>query len=413
LVVDTDSLAVLYLSFDIFFSGLFLLLFPRSHELLIICFAIFSYYAYAFGLNDILGQLDYERITILGRLSTMGLLIPEDLHAFQVMLLVYKSLFMIFAISFFPQKSKIDWYFLHAGAETVPLVWITFGLFLTLSASSLTGLGFFSILAVYFYLCLSILVILRIGALSLGKRVCSLVAFVLLSFVVTRSRTGVAVVLLYPLGAIIQQYGVRSMKVFLMGIGALLIVSSYGLMRDGGLRNWLSGNANDTPKLGFEALGEAGHVYLTGSHITGLASRDDLDSSLSEGLLEKAWRVLPLVQKQEPLADRYVSSYFSALLEDGGGWAYSSIAEWYVWGGYIGIGLFALGSAALLSRLASISLAFKWRVLFLVTAALIMRTESSVVTSYILYISAALSLFGFVFDSVNSTSIRRQIGAVT
>lgn len=394
--VSNYSNAVLIIDL-IFTVGLLVLATPRN-EIISCLLLLMGYYSYVLGLNDFLGLAYYDELTVVSTLSDLGLVVPDDINRYQLVYGLFKSVLVFFLLSWLPEDSGIDWQQMNPSGAGVAVLAVTGLLVADLIMVVVFGLGFFLVGARFLTVCLVLLLVFGQRSLKLNRlRSVLILGIVLASFLITRSRSGIAVVLLYYLCHIWRQASVAGFvgnllrqrvlygRYFVLAACSFLAVSLYGVYRGDNAKGFGIIEAIVSASR-FETAGESGLVFLFGSHVASFRDSIVMPGGLSDTIMSKFNRIIPFFPgREEMMADRYVRSFFPAVYEVGGGWAFSSLAEWYLFGGWIGLICYAIGMALVIRWLARKAIDPLWRVTCLTVLLIFQRSESSLAGIIVLY----------------------------
>jgi hypothetical protein len=377
------------LPIDIAFTVAFVALCPPRNEWVAIAFLIITYYLYAFCLPHLFDLIDLRRETVTGNLLSFGLQYPTDIHRFQFILILFKCVFLFVATRRCPRPSQTDWSRFQKEGRILP--WYAAAICMAISGVGLvvSPWGVFGLMFGFWAFYLGIRVYLLLSPKSIVIQALILIVFAAGALAVTRSRLGIAIVLLYPVAAAIQRFGFHSHRVAILVLLTILIVSTYAVLRTPSTNSSSSLDRVTTSLKRFESEGEGGNIFLFGSHITGLAARGYPLPMLNDGLLDKAHRAIPFIPgKPEMLAIQYMRVYYPGIHAARGGWAYSGVAEMYCWGGYVGVALYAIAAALLLSFGIARSNDPPWRILTLLLTVIFIRSETALLLNYAVQIVA-------------------------
>lgn len=312
---------------------------------------LFSYYCYALFLNDINGLIDVSKIAFVQTLKTKGLVPNVDIARFLYLSILFKNTFLYF---FYVSDKNFNFNkAVYSSRFSNGNLWYIEALLVVLFILSMTlpygPISFFMILslcilAINFY-CLSF-------DKSSIKALFMLILVILLSFWITRSRNVISVVLSFAIVNSIAVKGVRSTRTMLIICLSFLAISGYGVLRAVRYNDqplWQIIDTTLSGEQGIEALGESGSIFLVGSHLVGLASRNQLPDEIQDNLESKLLRIVPLIEKDEMLADRYVKYFYPTFYEQGGGFAFPLVAELFIYAGALGV---VLGASLIAKSLA-------------------------------------------------------------
>lgn len=388
------------------FVLIMLLFFPPRNEFIGALVFLISYYAYVLGFSHLVGLADYNEFTALRTLENLGMVVPEDLIRYQLIYGVFKCCLFAVLWVVLPEDTGIDWAKIRFGRNPLADNFVVALLLLgALLGTNFSSYGFFPQGVRFLTLILILFLLYNKVVRSVPKtKLLFLVILIFASFYLTRSRSIVAIILLYYLahlwrrGTIALQAGdyrkgnLERVKALVIALFAFVSVALYGVFRTEGIENVNFSQALlHGSKL--ESQGESGLMFLFSAHISSLRDSHLFVAELSDGLLDKIWRAIPLVPwKGTMLADRYVQFYFSSVADQGGGWAFSSLAEWYLYGGWAAVALYGVLVGLVIAWLSLKSVEFDWRILMLMFLSIFQRSETARAGYLVLYIAVWIAL---------------------
>jgi hypothetical protein len=368
------------IAIDLPFMLLYILALRRRRTEGAIFFIVISYYIYLFGLKQMLGLINVEDITVISSLVRMGLAFPHDTNRFLFIAIVFKILIMFFYSLFKIKKIRTSEHSL--GIVPISSFAIVSGFISLVSDNGIVNI-LFDFCTIFFVSKL----IFSFPNKSFKVKTFIIFILGLLLILVTRSRTIIAVLILLFYWQELPREKLKSLRLLVISVLALFALLTYASFRDGGFAYLKQNGFKINEMYGANRMDESEMIFLFGSHQVGLYERGQLPTELQDGFFEKVARSFPgFPWKTEPLANRYMECYFKAQKQAGGGWAFSSIAEWYLFGSWIGIFLFALVSSYVLALFESRSEDEFIKILFIIYSLRFVRTESAVILYYVIVI---------------------------
>ena len=388
---------------DLFFTILILVKFTPKNQIILIVLFLMTYYIDIVGLSHLFGIIDYEQMAAVNQLRSKGMDIPADFCRYQLILVVFKNVLMFFLLLKDDQRQKINWESIDSEGHNISTATLGVAVLGCVGLLLLTHRGFFGIgfrfLGVIFIIHMLLCKRLRENITLL---ILALIAIIYISFMVTRSRTVVAIIMLYLFAYFVQKYGTFSFPSLALLVFTLVTIALYAEYRNVDTRPSGSELIERITSRGVETRGEAGIVFVIGSHVAGLADYDLSGTFLADTIFSKIWRAIPLAPgKSDMLAVQYVEEYWPSVYDKGGGFAFSGIAESFLYGSWKGdayagrVGSILGGWACVILYAYLLSCALKWlilragniywRVLTLFVLVHIVRSEVSLIMQLMLY----------------------------
>lgn len=404
----------------------FILATPRNEFVAVLMF-LMAYYSFILGGNHVLGIYDYRNCAALYTLECFGLTVPDDIVRYQMICGVFKSVLLVLLFRLLPSHSGLVWD--EVESDGIELLALGLLLCLTFVGDKLFHRGIFAVGVRYLVVLVAVRLLYRkaLKAFPLG-RVLGVCAILGLSFLLTRSRTIIAVVLLYVLadtwckggfsirGGLLRQAAWLRLKAVVLLLFCFVSISLYGVWRGlDGAKISISEALLSQSRL--ESRGEAGLVFLFGSHVSSYRHYGDAPDFLSDSVSDKLWRMIPLIPwKKDMLADRYARYITPEESYEGAGWAFPSIGEWYLYGGMVTLLGFASLAALAIRWLCRRAHSFYWRVLAIMALVSFQRAEVSATGFFV--VCAALWIAGIQITRAllmprNANSPARQRGSTT
>lgn len=381
---------------DLLLTAWVLLVLVNSSPVLMVATLVGGYYSLVFPFCWLTNAANVSEQAAIGTLTHCGLVLETDLVRYAILFLVFKSVFIFCHIQWSRRTPLTNWEDTNWSTKDLGNTLILLGSVTVALLFLERSIGLFGAMQKYLISLLAIgLFHLRVFPRNTFSRLFLVSVIVVGSFLITRSRYISGIVLLYFIALewerliSFQKLGVVFRNLQLIKIGsiaivALLTIALYGVWRNVDGKHISLVDAI-TKSSGFESQGESGLMYLFGTHITGCADSNCLPPFMYDGLRNKVLRGVPTMPDGNmTLADRYTLWITPQVFDDGAGWAFSSLAEWYMLGGIGGLVVYAAVLAGTVAVLTRYSDSLYWRVLGILIGIQMFRTESSIILYQIL-----------------------------
>jgi hypothetical protein len=342
-----------------FLEVAFILLYfkARGNIIGIIFLLIHAYYSVAFVAEFLSRNQIDGNMAFLGTLISFGMQPERDLIVYVALVALFKY-GLVYGLGFKAQDKRsfaritVPWKVL---VITCSVMWLM---------SSVTGAAI-TVLALRG----TILALLGAVYLACWKRfsygffggIALLIAAFAILVTVTRSRLEFSsLLLLFLIVTLSKSKRTPWHHLGLVAVLGVLLTNFYGALRD----------SDQVPAESyFQSTviteGESGNILLLGAFVIGQDISGQLPASLNPPTLERLRILIPGLPNKVIMADQFMAEYLPAVAETGGGFAYSIVADLYVWGGVMFIIICGLAGGKVLVAVRSdvISLAFFFMVI--------------------------------------------------
>ncbi len=361
-------------AFDVAFIAAVLLWAKPADDIALVLLLLLSYYSLPFPVALVLKTVDLTE-TLVPVLEHLGLRASTDLPRYALCLLLFKCSLLATYTTASSGMPKMSWAQSSSGDVRSDLFSPVLLFLVGYALKEATGNTLFSQIVRFSGAHMAyVLVVAGRGSASRLLRFCVLTA---ITFLVTRSRGFMAVAALGLLGLEWQRTRRFGMRVAWVALVAFLLASAYGAYRDEGSPDSVVAAIAENSR--FEVSGESGIMFQVGAHVMGLKDAALVPPEFTDSILDKLIRAIPLYPgKLSMMADRYVRYCFPAVAAGGGGFAFSGVAEAYLFGwtpGVVCYGVLLGIVCALGRRLANHA---SWRTVVLISCLNLVRSEFSV-----------------------------------
>lgn len=330
---------------------IFLYLQTRKNVIGMIFLLVHAYYSLAFIAEFLAGNQIVGDLAFLGTLISFGMQPERDL----VLYFALVALFKYGVVYGLGAKAQGQIYFTRIAVPwnvllvTCAVMWVlAFSTGAAIAVLALRG----AIIALF---CAVYLACWKRFAYSFSSGMTLLVIAFPTLLMVTRSRLEIAsLFLLFVAVMLSSRKRVPWLHLGLIAMTSVLMTNIYGTLRDPDRQPTESYFQRTVV-----TEGESGNIILLGAFVIGQDQRAQLPASLKIPTLERLKVLIPGISDKHIMADQFMAEYLPALAEDAG-FAYSLIADLYVWGGviFIIISGLMLGKVFAAFRSDVISLAF-------------------------------------------------------
>jgi hypothetical protein len=194
------------------------------------------------------------------------------------------------------------------------------------------------------------------------------------AFLVTRSRSIMAIAAMVLLSTEWQRTRRFGVRLAFVTCVSFVLASAYGVYRDQGSPESLVSAITEDAR--FETSGESGLAFQVAAHVVGLKDAALLPLGFEDSILDKLTRAIPLFPGRTPMmADRYVRYFFPDAAAAGGGFAFSGVAEAYLFGSTLGVVCYGMLLGVLYGLARRLTSDSNWRTVLLVVCLSVVRSE--------------------------------------
>jgi len=304
---------------------IFLYFKARGNIIGIIFLLIHAYYSVAF-VAEFLSRNQIEgNMAFLGTLISFGMQPERDLVVYLALVTLFKY-GLVYGLGFKAQEER------SFARITVPWTVLVITCSVTWMLASVTGAAIF-ILAlrgmILALMCAVFLACWKRFSYGFPGGIALLIAAFVILVTVTRSRLEFSsLLLLFLIVTLSRSKRIPWQRLGLVVVLGVLLTNFYGALRD-------SDQVSTASYFQSTVIteGESGNILLLGAFVIGQDISGQLPASLNPSTLERLRILIPGLPNKVIMADQFMAEYLPAVAEEGGGFAFSIIADLYVWGG--------------------------------------------------------------------------------